>query len=281
MAWIEQTKKGSRKSGGPQYYLQGLTGPNAAALRSFRRRPVLLWTPYGIQETGLTAVSHKVGSVGHDRVQSGGRVPSVARQIARWYSLTLKEIERIEFDDSFDDDHFMIRPSRVKFFGRKRAKTLEQDWQPLTLVDGHRSSLLKRQLADRELVPKACLQWVRAQIEDLVSDHEKRAANVGEADLLRAAAALCKMGISLGLSRNKGLDCPDATFTFCGYPRYECALEIEKRSSTFRAPHHKKSGHHDQRVVVLCMRHDAPSVLHRHVDVFELRELSRLLGEVA
>ena len=68
MAWIEQTKKGSRRSGGPQYYLQGLTEAVQAALEALERCPIRLWTPYGVVESGLEAVSSSIGSVGHDRV---------------------------------------------------------------------------------------------------------------------------------------------------------------------------------------------------------------------
>lgn len=68
MAHIEQTKKASRKSGGPQYYLQGLEEHVAAWLEKKRRCPVVLWTPYGAIVSGLEAVSSKEGKVGHDRV---------------------------------------------------------------------------------------------------------------------------------------------------------------------------------------------------------------------
>ncbi|MBI1900974.1 MAG: hypothetical protein HYS13_07670 [Planctomycetia bacterium] len=69
MAWIEQTKKGSGKSGGPQYYLQDLQKHVREGLRARERYPVTLWTPYGVVATGLQAVSSSVGRVGHDRVQ--------------------------------------------------------------------------------------------------------------------------------------------------------------------------------------------------------------------
>src|SRR5207253_536958 len=103
MAWIEQTKKASGKSGGPQYYLQDISDHSRVLLRNYQRRPVRLWTPYGVVDSGLQAVSSAVGSVGHDRVQSGGRVPNIADQIAKWYNLRRSDIERLEFDDSFDD----------------------------------------------------------------------------------------------------------------------------------------------------------------------------------
>jgi hypothetical protein len=61
MAWIEQTKKGSRKSGGPQYYLQGLGEAAKAILERRGQVNVALWTPYGPVCEGLVAVSRQVG----------------------------------------------------------------------------------------------------------------------------------------------------------------------------------------------------------------------------
>jgi len=127
MAWIEQTKKASSKSGGPQYYLQEINQHNKAILRQFGKRPVRLWTPYGVIDSGLMAVSSSVGSVMHDRVQSGRRVPNVADQIANWFGLNRADIETIEFEDSFDHDSFVIKPSHVKFFGHKGRRTLYPD----------------------------------------------------------------------------------------------------------------------------------------------------------
>ncbi len=281
MAWIEQTKKGSRKSGGPQYYLQDITAPTRAFLAQSRRCEVHLWTPYGVLRSGLIAVSSKEGRVGHDRVQSGGKVPSIADQIAYWYSLDQTDLEQIEFEDSFDRDAMLIRPSRVKFFSKERRRILEHDSHPLSLVAGHRSNLVTRHLRDAQYVQKTCLRWVCSQVSSIVTDHGRKAKDVDERDLLRTSGALSKLGISLGMYRAKGLDCPDAAFSFCGLPQYRCPIEVEERSSGFNAPHHIKEKHHEQRVVLLCMQHDAPELLRPNVDVLELRELDRLLREVA
>ncbi len=283
MAWIEQTKKSSRKSGGPQYYLQGLTEPSQLMLQRHETRPVRLWTQYGIIETGLTAVSSKVGRVGHDRVQSNrGKVASVAHQVAHWYRLKETDIERIEFSDSFDESkYFVIQPSHIKLYGRKQRRSLRHDSHPLTIVDGHHSALLTSQLRNPNQFSKSCRSWVQSQITSIVADHGRRLPHLDEPDLLRASGALQKLGINLGPFRGKGIDCPDATFAFLGYPEYPCQIELEKLSSGFKAPHHKKQGHHSQRIVVLCMEHDAPDVLRRYIDIIELRELDRLLREAA
>lgn len=278
MAWIEQTKKGSRKSGGPQYYFQDLKETSHALLDKFGRRAVRLWTPYGVVETGVTAVSAEVGAVGHDRVQSGGKVPSIADQIAFWFRLKRADIERLEFEDSFDGDSFVIRPSHVKFFGRKGRRTIYPDSSPLTVIAGRRSSLITDHLRSGGL-DKASGDWVKSQIEQMVAEHARTSPDVDERDLLRASGALDKLGIYLGMYRRVGIDCPDGRFQLCGYPPYPCQIEIEEKSSGFLAVHHTK--HHKQRAVLLCMEHDAPEVLRGYIDVIELRELERLLKEVA
>lgn len=279
MAWIEQTKKRSRKSGGPQYYLQDLSDTARDLLVQRRRSPVRLWTPYGVCDSGLTAVSRKVGSVGHDRVQSGGRVPSVADQIACWYRLNRKDIERIEFADSFDRDAFVIRPSHCKFFGRRTKRVLYPDSHPLTVVAGHHAPLIVQQLRRGGGLDRRWRDWVRAQLREIVADHESAQPNVDERDILRAGGALERLGIRIGMYRSRGIDCPDARFELCGYPPYLCQVEIEERSSGFLAPQH--SAHRRQRVAVLCMSHDARQVMQGYVDVIELRELGKLLGAVA
>jgi hypothetical protein len=279
MAWIEQTKKGSRKSGGPQYYLQDLTEPSVRTLRSYRRCSVRLWTPYGVIDSGLTAVSKDVGSVEHDRVQSGHKVRSVADQIAYWYNLRRPDIERIEFEDSFDGDGFVIRPSRVKFVGRSSFKTISPDPQPLTIVPGHQSQILTDQLRDLARTGSGRCAWSASQISEIVAEHDRRSRDVDERDLLRASGALDMLGIKLGRYRTKGIDCADARFRVDGYPEYSCPVEIEERSRGFLAGHH--AAHRTQRAVLLCMEHNSPQILRGYIDVIELRELNRIMRDVA
>jgi hypothetical protein len=123
------------------------------------------------------------------------------------------------------------------------------------------------------------LRWVRDQISELVQQHENRPKDVDERDLLRASGALSKVGIDLGMYRRSGIDCPNARFALGGYPVYGCPVEIEEYSSGFLAKHHRK--HREQRVVLMCMFHDEPMVARNYVDVLELRELSRILTQVA
>jgi hypothetical protein len=280
MAWIEQTKKASIKSGGPQYYLQGLSDHVQQSLAHFLRRPVRLWTPYGIVESGLTAVSSEVGSVEHDRVQSGRKVPSIANQLANWYSLNWNDIETITFDDSFDSDsHIVIKPRDVKFRGKARRKPVFPDENPLTVIRGRHGSLLVEHLHRMKEDHKWCFPWATEQLESIVAEHKTESKNVHEFDLLRASGALDKLGIHLGMYHGKEIDCPFAAFKLCEYPQYKCPIEVESASSGFLDPHHAK--HRRQRVVVLCMAHNAPQTLAGYVDIIELQELAKLLRDVA
>jgi hypothetical protein len=117
------------------------------------------------------------------------------------------------------------------------------------------------------------------ELGELVEEHERQAPDVDERDLLRASGALGRIGIRLGMYRRAGIDCVDGVFKFDGYPDYPCPIEIEERSSGFLASHHEE--HRSQRVVLLCMTHDAPHVLGGYVDILELRQLAKLLQEVA
>jgi len=279
MAWIEQTKKGSRKSGGPQYYLQGLGGNVATLLRAKRRCPIRLWTPYGIVETNLNAVSKCVGAVGHDRVQTQRRgVRQVAEQVAHWYKLKSADIERIEFADTLDKDAFVISPTRITFFRRKRPQRIDKDTHPLTVTTNHRSRLLTEHLKKSPRGCSVCRPWAAAQIAALVADHARAQGRVNERDLLRASGALHRLGVDLGVYKDRDIDCPKASFRFLGFPHYACPVEIEERSGGFLARHHRE--HRKQRVVVLCMEHDQPEVLQDYTDVIELKALNRLLREI-
>jgi hypothetical protein len=118
-----------------------------------------------------------------------------------------------------------------------------------------------------------------AQIVRLVEQHAQAKENVDERDLLRASGALSRLGLELGLYRCRDVDCPDAVFSFKGFPEYPCPVEIEERSSGFMEGHHK--GHWGKRMVVLCMEHDEPAALRGYTNVIELAAVDRLLKEIA
>jgi hypothetical protein len=279
MAWIEQTKKGSIKSGGPQYYLQDLSDNSKELLRARGECPVKLWTPYGIIQSGLVAVSSVVGKVGHDRVQRRGAGGTIAHQVAHWFGLRETDIERIDFEDSFDDDSFVVRPSRVKFFDRTNPKNVYPDSNPLTMVPGHRSPFLLEQIRELKDWSSEEFEWVRGQIGSMEEQHTRKRMNVDERDLLRSSGALHRLGVNLGMYHTKEVDCPEATFSFSGLPAYPCPVEIEEESHGFAANHHAK--HRKQRIVVLCMEHNDRGVMRGYVDVLELKELSRAMRETA
>jgi hypothetical protein len=76
---LQQTKRESRGSGGPQYYFHDLSDVVKSYLR--HKGAVALITPYGATKSDYFAVSanHKLdakqktvaGNVGHDRIQQG------------------------------------------------------------------------------------------------------------------------------------------------------------------------------------------------------------------
>jgi len=87
------------------------------------------------------------------------------------------------------------------------------------------------------------------------------------------------LGISLGPYRTQGIDCPNGRVKLGNYPEYPCPIEVEERSRGFLASHHRP--HWQQRVLVLCARHDARAVMQNYVDVIDLCDLVGLLRAVA
>src|SRR5437588_719862 len=102
---LQQTKRESRGSGGPQYYFHELTDVVKTYLRSKGAVRVALVTPYGATKTDYFAVStdRKLdgqqkpipGNVGHDRIQQGRAAQSIGEAIRLWYNLAKGNFERI------------------------------------------------------------------------------------------------------------------------------------------------------------------------------------------
>ena len=94
---LQQTKKGSIKTGGPQYYFHDLDDSVRLYLRKKGKVPVALVTPYGATKSDFFALGkdHKLGPdgavvpgrVGHDRIQQGGAAQSIGEDIRHWYRL--------------------------------------------------------------------------------------------------------------------------------------------------------------------------------------------------
>jgi hypothetical protein len=119
---LQQTKAGSRASGGPQYYFHGLPRIVKEQLRAKGAFPVVLHTPYGIASSPFLAVDrdHKVGrhgtivpgKVGHDRIQQAHGSESIGEAIRRWYAVPHgHDFERIDVEVSIHTDgHFILTP---------------------------------------------------------------------------------------------------------------------------------------------------------------------------
>lgn len=127
---LQQTKRGSRKSGGPQYYFHDLGEAVKTYLRAKGAVRVALVTPYGATKTDYFAVSEnrkldkhlsiKAGNVGHDRIQQGRAQQSIGEAIRLWYKLPPGDFERIDVDIDTIDDAFYLTPLKYKYADRTR-----------------------------------------------------------------------------------------------------------------------------------------------------------------
>jgi hypothetical protein len=123
---LQQTKRESRTTGGPQYYFHNLTGPVKTFLRNKGAVRVALVTPYGATKTDYFAVSkdHKFsssgkvveGKVGHDRIQQGSAAQSIGEAIRYWHSLPRGDFETIDVEIEIIDDDFYLVPIRCNKF---------------------------------------------------------------------------------------------------------------------------------------------------------------------
>ena len=107
---LQQTKVGSRRTGGPQYYFHDVPEHIKRHLRDKGACPVVLQTPYGIASSPFMAVGrdHKLGPrgkpvsgrVGHDRIQQAGEAQaSIGEEIRRWYRLHVSDdFERVDVE---------------------------------------------------------------------------------------------------------------------------------------------------------------------------------------
>ncbi|SRR6266446_4267938 len=123
---LQQTKRGSIATGGPQYYFHDLSHPVSGYLRAQGAVRVALVTPYGATKSDFFAVGkdHKLvsadgkagrGKVGHDRIQQGKASGSIGEAIRNWYQLSTGNFERIDVDVQIVEDIFYVRPLRCKY----------------------------------------------------------------------------------------------------------------------------------------------------------------------
>ncbi len=280
---LQQTKLGSRISGGPQYWFEDVPDHIRGHLQRQKACPVILMTPYGSVETPFVAVDRDYklskgkllrANAQHDRIQKGDSRESIGEAIRRWFALRRGvDFARIDITVTFDDrGRFILVPITVKWRGCARAEILPPVNEPLSFNSRHQSDLWKRQIERcRRLNPDA-VNWAASQFRGFVRQHSDRTTTrVGEEDLLRLAGALDRLGLRLGPYTRRGYDCPDPAFQFLEFPPYACPVEIKKRSRGFS--YQQKTYPRLPRVVVFCLDHDMVH-LPEHVDVLEARAMS-------
>ena len=292
MGWITQTKQGSRKSGGPQYWLQGLEPQTKTFLTKVGACDVWLGTPYGVVRSGLVAVAAdkvlekgklRPGGVDHDRLQRQQAGYSVENEIKNWFSLDKRrQLYKLDFRERMyhsqitGKDAFLFFPEKIAFSEMKSKKLLLYP-QPLTFTGNHRSPLIENHLKKLDQADRESILWAREQIGRVVRDHlERQVPYTGEEDLLRVSGALARLGIQLDAYRRKGYDCFESEFTLLDFPSYVCPVEIKKRSSGFDYQILKKTS--PERALVLCLQHDPGFVPPELVDVIELKALHHHLS---
>jgi hypothetical protein len=290
---LQQTKRESRKSGGPQYYFHGLTDSISTYLRKKGAVPVALVTPYGATKSDFYAVSkdHKLegtkavrGNVGHDRIQQAGAPSSIGEAIRKWYSLKSGDFERIDVDINVIDDIFYIAPTSYRYAGKSRETHLPTVDKALSLTTGFQSSLWQEHLAAIRRAARVDLSWVCEEISRVVGDHRssrmrgKAVAHLQEADILRTSGALNMLGISLGGYVGKGYDCVTRV-SFLTYPPYTVPFEVKRHSLGFKYQQMRYPRGELSRAVVLCAFHDHPKLPKTNIDVIELDALSKYITQ--
>ena len=281
---LQQTKRESRKSGGPQYYLHDLTDEVYTYLRKKRAVPVALMTPYGATRSSFIAISrdHKLqgervvsGRVGHDRIQQASAAESIGEAIRRWFGLRVPaDFERIDVEIEIRDAKFHVTPTTCRMVGRPRLIQLPRPVYPLSLNQHMESRLWREQLKWVQRTESDRLDWAFDEIKRIVAAYQpKETAHILEPDLLRASGALKMLGIELGPYLGKGYDCR-SQFKFLQYPAYDVPVELKKKSSNFKYQQQKYGKEELSRAVVLCMQHDLVNVP-PNVDVIELGSIAK------
>jgi len=280
---LQQTKRGSRKSGGPQYYFHDLSGAVKNHLRAEGAVRVALVTPYGATRTDYFAVSENrkldqhlrvvEGSVGHDRIQQGRAAESIGEAIRGWYKLPPGDFERIDVEIDVIDDAFYLTPLKYRYADKPRGKEIPRIERPLTFTKSYASAFWIQQLVGVNQAQPGIVSWSLGEICRIVQDHHPGAklAYVKEEDLLRASGPLKHLGLSLGGYVGKGYDCL-SEFEFLEYPAYSVPVEIKRHSLDFRYQERKYGKELLSRAVVLCAIDDHKQ-MRKNIDVIELQAL--------
>jgi hypothetical protein len=280
---LQQTKKRSIDSGGPQYFFHDLSDAVKTYLRAKGTVRVALVTPYGATLTDYIAVSTDLklnaqqkpvpGSVGHDRIQKGRAAQSIGEAIRFWYKLSTGNFDRIDVDIEIRDDAFYLTPLNCKYASGKATREIPTVERPLTFNSSYVSSLWKLQLQEIEQKQRGIVSWSLTEICRIVKDHlpGSKLPHIQEPDILRVCGPLKHLGVSLGGYVGKGYDCV-TEFSFLNYPPYTIHVEIKRRSSGFKYQQQKYGKDQLSRAVILCAIHDHKQIP-KNIDVIELRAL--------
>ena len=280
---LQQTKRDSRASGGPQYYFHSLTDSVKTYLRAKGAVRVALVTPYGATKSDYFAVGkeHKLdsalrpiaGNVGHDRIQQGLAGESIGEAIRYWYQLPKGDFEKVGIEIEVIDDAFYLAPLTYKYASAAKEKEVPPIERPLTFTLDYASPLWVKQIARLKKKQAEILAWSLEEICRVVKDHrpETKLAHIQETDILRASGSLKHLGMTLGGYVGKGYDC-FTEFSFLQYPTYSVPVEVKRNSRDFKYQQKKYGKEMLSRAVVLCAIHDHQQVP-RNIDVIELEAL--------
>ncbi len=280
---LQQTKRDSRVSGGPQYYFHSLTDAVKTYLRAKGAVRVALVTPYGATKSDYFAVSkdHKLdsglrpiaGNVGHDRIQQGLAGESIGEAIRYWYQLPKGDFEKIGIEIEIIDDAFYLTPLTYKYASAAKEKEVSRIERPLTFTRDYASPLWIKHLALIKKSQAELLVWSLEEICRVVKDHrpDTKLPHIQETDILRASGPLKHLGMTLGGYVGKGYDCL-TEFSFLKYPKYSVPVEVKRNSRGFQYQQKKYGKDMLSRAVVLCAIHDHINVP-RNIDVIELEAL--------
>ena len=278
---LQQTKRGSIATGGPQYYFHDLSDPVLTYLRAQGAVRVALVTPYGATKSDFFAVGkdHKlvsadgkvrIGKVGHDRIQKGKASGSIGEAIRDWYRLNVGDFERIDVDVQIVEDIFYVRPLQCKYASYPRTIKLPVVERPLTFTFDYQSPFWRQQIESVDL--KLAL-WSLDEICRILKDHRPatKLAHIQETDILRASGPLRHLGLTLGRFVGKGYDC-FSRFEFGKLPPYDVPVELKRDSTGFRYQQRKYGKDELSRAVVLCATHGHKQVP-VNIDIIELDAL--------
>ncbi|MEW6386189.1 MAG: hypothetical protein AB1491_01545 [Thermodesulfobacteriota bacterium] len=285
---LQQTKRDSRETGGPQYYFHNLTGPIKTFLRKQGAVRVALVTPYGATKTEYFALSKDRkfakdgklvdGKVGHDRIQQGDAYESIGESIRRWYNLKKGDFERIDIEIEIIDDDFYLIPTKYKLVDAKRELTLKKIERPLTFTKDYLSKFWRDHVQNLSDQNKELIEWSFKEICRVVSAHKEKVPHIQEQDLLRVSGPLKHLGVTLGPYVGKGYDCLSEV-RFFDYPTYTVPVEIKRYSKKYKYQMRKYGKDELSRAIILCAIHDMENTP-KNVDIIELDFMCSYIGKL-